>query len=207
MRKGIFVVIVGVAVSVVGFHGLRAFESSSVQNQRPTAEIEGHRELVDRYCVTCHNEDIVSGNDETSSPLVAQLRLVGLTLDTLDLTDVAGHPAVWEKVVRKLRGGVMPPAGRPRPEAASLEHFTKWLEDELDRTWARSKDPGRTATFHRLNRTEYRNAIRDLLAVEINEDDFLPADDSSFGFDNIGGVLKMSQSLICLLYTSPSPRD
>ncbi len=196
MRKGIFVVIVGVAVSVVGFHGLRAFESSSVQNQRPTAEIEGHRELVDRYCVTCHNEDIVSGNDETSSPLVAQLRLVGLTLDTLDLTDVAGHPAVWEKVVRKLRGGVMPPAGRPRPEAASLEHFTKWLEDELDRTWARSKDPGRTATFHRLNRTEYRNAIRDLLAVEINEDDFLPADDSSFGFDNIGGVLKMSQSLM-----------
>ena len=87
----------------------------------------------------------------------------------------------------------MPPAGRPRPEAAALDQFTKWLEDELDRTWAGAKDPGRTATLHRLNRTEYSNSIRDLLAVEIDQDDFLPADDSSFGFDNIGGVLKMSQ--------------
>ena len=160
------------------------------------AERTAHRALLDRYCVTCHNEGVVSGRDRPRSALVSQLRGVGLTLDTLDLADVGRHAGDWEKVVRKLRGGVMPPAGRPRPEEAELEGFLTWLEDELDREWAVTRDPGRTATFHRLNRTEYRNAIRDLLAVEIEADDFLPADDASFGFDNIGGILRMSQSLM-----------
>ena len=155
-----------------------------------------HRALLDRYCVTCHNQDTVNGRGRPASPLVAQLRAVGLTLDTLDLADVGGHADAWEKVVRKLRGGVMPPAGRPRPAADELETFLAWLEGELDRAWAVTRDPGRTATFHRLNRTEYRNAVRDLLDLEIDAVDFLPADDSSFGFDNIGGVLKMSQSLM-----------
>ena len=164
----------------------------------PAAEAErtAHRALLDRYCVTCHNERVVSGRDRPRSALVSQLRGVGLTLDTLDLADVGRHAGEWEKVVRKLRGGVMPPAGRPRPEEAELEGFLTWLEDELDREWALTRDPGRTATFHRLNRTEYRNAIRDLLAVEVDADDFLPADDASFGFDNIGGILRMSQSLM-----------
>ena len=155
-----------------------------------------HRALLDRYCVTCHNQSVVTGAGTARSPLVGQLRAVGLTLDTLDLADVAGHAGDWEKVVRKLRGGVMPPAGRPRPEAAALDGFLAWLEGELDRAWAATRDPGRSATFHRLNRTEYRNAVRDLLAVELDAGDFLPADDSSFGFDNIGGVLRMSQSLM-----------
>ena len=155
-----------------------------------------HRALLDRYCVTCHNERVVTGRERPRSALVSQLRGVGLTLDTLDLADVGRHAGEWEKVVRKLRGGVMPPAGRPRPDTAELEGFVVWLEDELDREWAVTRDPGRTATFHRLNRTEYRNAIRDLLAVEIHADDFLPADDASFGFDNIGGILRMSQSLM-----------
>ena len=155
-----------------------------------------HRALLDRYCVTCHNERMVNGRGRVASPLVGQLRAVGLTLDTLDLAEVGSHADRWEKVVRKLRGGVMPPAGRPRPSADELEAFLTWLEGELDGAWEATRDPGRTATFHRLNRTEYRNAVRDLLAVEIDADDFLPADDASFGFDNIGGLLRMSQSLM-----------
>ena len=154
------------------------------------------RALLDRYCVTCHNESVVNGEGRPASPLVGQLRAVGLTLDTLDLDDVGGHAAEWERVVRKLRGGVMPPAGRPRPDADALDGFLDWLEGELDANWAATRDPGRSATFHRLNRTEYRNAVRDLLAVELDADDFLPADDSSFGFDNIGGILRMSQALM-----------
>ena len=160
------------------------------------ADSAAHRALLDRYCVTCHNQDTVNGRGRAASPLIGQLRAVGLTLDTLDLADVGGHADAWEKVARKLRGGVMPPAARPRPAAAEVEAFLTWLEGELDRSWAVTRNPGRTAAFHRLNRTEYRNAIRDLLAVEIDAVDFLPADDSSFGFDNIGGVLKMSQSLM-----------
>ena len=160
------------------------------------ADLAAHRALLDRYCVTCHNENVAEGRGAAASPLVAQLRAVGLSLDTLDLADVGGHADAWERVVRKLRGGVMPPAGRPRPDDAALDGFLDWLEGELDRAWAVNRDPGRPATFHRLNRTEYRNAVRDLLAVELDAGDFLPADDSSFGFDNIGGVLKMSQSLM-----------
>ena len=160
------------------------------------ADVAAHRALLDRYCVTCHNQSVVAGRGRPASPLVGQLRAVGLALDTLDLAAVGGRADAWEKVVRKVRGGVMPPAGRPRPEAAVLDGFLDWLEGELDRAWAVTRDPGRTAAFHRLNRTEYRNAVRDLLAVEVDADDFLPADDSSFGFDNIGGVLKMSQALM-----------
>ena len=155
-----------------------------------------HRALLDRYCVTCHNTAMVTGAGDPASPLVAQLRSVGLTLDTLDLADVGAHAADWERVVRKMRGGVMPPAGRPRPDDAEAQRFLDWLEAELDRSWAATRDPGRTATLHRLNRTEYRNAIRDLLAVELDADDLLPADDASYGFDNIGGVLRMSQALM-----------
>ena len=162
----------------------------------PASPDAAHRALLDRYCVTCHNEGTVNGEGRPASPLVGQLRAVGLTLDTLDLADVGGHAAEWEKVVRKLRGGVMPPAGRPRPAPAALDGFLDWLEGELDANWAATRDPGRTATFHRLNRTEYRNAVRDLLAVDLDADDFLPADDSSFGFDNIGGILRMSQALM-----------
>ena len=98
--------------------------------------------------------------------------------------------------MRKLRAGLMPPAGRRRPDQTTLDQFRTWLETELDEAAAARPDPGRTATFHRLNRAEYRNAIRDLLALEIDVEDFLPADDASYGFDNIGGVLRMSQSLL-----------
>ncbi len=182
------------ATLVLGF-GAADGAAGQAQSEARTADA-AHRALLDRYCVTCHNERTVNGEGRPASPLVGQLRAVGLTLDTLDLADVGGRAAEWEKVVRKLRGGVMPPAGRPRPDAAALDGFLDWLEGELDAKWAATRDPGRSATFHRLNRTEYRNAVRDLLAVELDADDFLPADDSSFGFDNIGGILRMSQALM-----------
>ena len=137
--------------------------------------------LLAPYCVTCHNE---------------RLRTAGLALDSLDSSNVGSHPDVWEKVVRKLRGAVMPPVGRPRPAEAEYDRVASWLEAELDGAWAAAPDPGRTETFHRLNRAEYGNAVRDLLALDIDVDDFLQADDASYGFDNIAGVLRMSQSLM-----------
>ena len=139
------------------------------------------RALLDRYCVTCHNGRTKAGN---------------LTLDRADVTHLAADPQVWEKVTRKLKAGVMPPSGQPRPDAQTQESMVNWLETELDRVAAASPNPGRTEAFHRLNRVEYRNAIRDLLALEVNIDDFLPLDDASYGFDNIAGVLKLSQSLL-----------
>mgnify|MGYP001358909936 FL=1 len=159
-------------------------------------QVTEYRALLDDYCVTCHSQRIVDGQNEPATALTSQLRAVGLALDALDLSAVAADAAHWEPVVRKLRAGLMPPAGRRRPDQAVLDEFRTWLETELDGAVAASPNPGRTATFHRLNRAEYHNAIRDLLALEIDVVDFLPADDASFGFDNIGGVLRISQSLL-----------
>ena len=137
--------------------------------------------LLNQYCITCHSERLKTG---------------GLSLEAVDIASAGEHAEVWEQVVRKVRGGVMPPVGRPRPNDATFDQFATWLEAELDGAWASVPDPGRTETFHRLNRVEYRNAIRDLLSLDLEIVDFLPADDSSYGFDNIAGVLRMSQSLM-----------
>jgi len=139
------------------------------------------RALITRYCIGCHNERTKSGN---------------LALDAIDVEDVAAQPQVWEKVIRKVGAGLMPPAGRPRPDEAAQDQFVAWLSSELQRSFDTHPNPGRTQTFHRLNRTEYHNAIRDLLAIDVEVADLLPADDSSYGFDNIAGVLKLPQSLI-----------
>ena len=139
-----------------------------------------YRTVLDRYCATCHNE---------------RLRTAELVLSAVDVADLAKDGATWEKVVRKLRTRGMPPAGMPRPDDAVYESFAGYLETELDRLAAASPNPGRPAV-HRLNRTEYQNAIRDLLAVEIDADVMIPADDSGHGFDNIGDVLTVSPSLL-----------
>ena len=139
------------------------------------------RAVLDRYCVTCHNE---------------RLRTANLTLDTRDVTRIAEAPGVWETVVRKLRAGAMPPLRRPRPDAATYERFIAWLESELDRASAADPNPGRTEAFHRLNRTEYHHAVRDLFDVEIDVAELLPADGASYGFDNIAGVLGVSPTLL-----------
>src|ERR1035437_5831766 len=138
------------------------------------------RTLVDQYCTTCHNQEMKTG---------------GVSLEALDLTHVGGSADVLEKVVRKVRSGQMPPAGMPRPAAAAASSFVKWLEDALDRNAALNPNPGRPVV-HRLNRAEYSNAIRDLLALDIHPGDQLPVDDSGYGFDNIGDVLSVSPALL-----------
>jgi mono/diheme cytochrome c family protein len=138
------------------------------------------RALLDRYCVTCHNQE---------------LKTAELKLDKMDVEKVSENPAVWEKVVRKLRGREMPPVGMPRPNEARYDSFIAYLETELDRAARTNPNPGRTATAHRLNRAEYTNAIRDLLALEIEGEALLPADDSG-GFDNLGDLLSVSPMLM-----------
>ena len=147
--------------------------------QDPSAPSAPYRTLLNRYCVTCHNE---------------RLRTAGLTLDTENVAAVTEHAEVWEKVIRKLRAGAMPPEGMPRPEPAAYDAFATYLETELDQAAEANPDPGDTG-IQRLNRTEYVNAVRDLLAVEIDGNSLLPADDSRFGFDNIGDVLTVSPLL------------
>ena len=138
------------------------------------------RALLDQYCVTCHNE---------------RLQTAGLLLDRSDVGHVGAGAETWEKVVRKLRSGAMPPPGRRRPDEPTLEAFVTWLETELDREAAAHPNPGRPAD-HRLNQFEYGNAIRDLLALEIDAGSLLPADESDHGFDNIAEVLSMSPTLL-----------
>jgi hypothetical protein len=134
--------------------------------------------LINRTCVPCHSQTRRSG---------------GLVLENLDLTKVAEHGELLEKVVRKLRAGMMPPAGLPRPNPATYESMIAWLERELDRTAVpHFPAPG----LHRLNRTEYANAIRDLLGLEIDPTKFLPSDDATRGFDNIAGTLALSPALL-----------
>jgi mono/diheme cytochrome c family protein len=137
--------------------------------------------LVRTYCITCHNERLKTG---------------GLALDTADLVHAGRRPDVWEKVVRKLRAGLMPPAGSPRPERALYDGLTTWLETELDAAAEGHPNPGAADAFHRLNRAEYQNAIRDVLGVDVDIASLLPADDASYGFDNIAGVLRMSPTLM-----------
>lgn len=138
------------------------------------------RGLLDQYCVSCHNE---------------QLRTAGLMLDTVDVGHIGAAADTWEKVVSKLRSGAMPPPGRRRPDAATFGAFVTWLETELDREAAAHPNPGQPAD-HRLNRFEYSNAVRDLLALEIDATSLLPADESDHGFDNIAAVLSMSPTLL-----------
>jgi hypothetical protein len=143
--------------------------------------IEEHQATVGRYCTSCH-DDVE--------------RTADLSLKSLPLTEVAAHPAEWEAVVRKLRAGMMPPIGEPRPETEARLELVAWLEGELDAAAAASPNPGRTEPFHRLNRAEYRNAVRDLLDLDVEVADLLPADEASYGFDNIAGVLKLSPTLL-----------
>ena len=160
------------------------------------APVAAQRALLDRYCVTCHNERMVQGEEAPVSALASQLRAVGLSLDRLDLGAVGDQAEVWERVVRKVRSGMMPPAGRPRPDDIDLDRFVTWLETELDRVAQATPNPGRPAAWHRLNRAEYGNVVRDLLAVDVDVGHLLPADDSSHGFDNIGGALRLPESLL-----------
>jgi mono/diheme cytochrome c family protein len=135
------------------------------------------RPVVERYCVSCHNERLKTG---------------GLVLEPADLTNVSAHAEIWEKVVRKLRAGAMPPPGVRRPEVATLDAFASSLIAQLDNG---EPEPGRP-TLRRLNRTEYANAVRDLLGLDVDAALLLPPDDSSSGFDNNSDVLGVSPLLL-----------
>lgn len=144
-----------------------------------TSPAASDRALLDKYCVTCHN---------------SKTKIAGLTLDKLDLSNVPADAETWEKVIKKLRTQTMPPVGMPRPDKAGYDQLASYLETSIDKAAALHPNPGRPA-LHRLNRAEYANSIRDLLALNIDATDYLPADDSSFGFDNVASVLNLSPSL------------
>ena len=157
--------------------------SVHAQAQSSTAgsgSASNHKAVLDRYCVTCHNERMQTGN---------------LALDTLNINRVGDHAELWEKVLRKLQTQSMPPPRRPRPDTSTYDEFAAWLVAELDHASTINLNPGRP-TIHRLNRLEYGNAIRDLLALEVDTDTLLPSDDMAYGFDNNADILTVVPGLL-----------
>jgi hypothetical protein len=143
-----------------------------------TQDVATQRAVVDEYCVVCHNKTAKTAN---------------LQLDQLDLAHLGDHAEIGEKVVRKLRAGMMPPTGMDRPDPATREALISWMEKELDKSAVTYLPaPG----IHRLNRTEYTNAVRDVLGLRVDATKFLPSDDSTHGFDNIAGALTLSPALM-----------
>ncbi|MEE8460625.1 MAG: DUF1592 domain-containing protein, partial [Acidobacteriota bacterium] len=159
--------------------GVCSLQAAGLQDLVPS-HTPSYRAVLDQYCVTCHNQTA---------------RTAELLLDQADVENIGDGPEVWEKVLKKLRAGAMPPAGMPRPDQATYDSFATYLETALDSASAAHPNPGRPV-LHRLNRVEYANAVRDLLAVEIDGATLLPADDSRHGFDNIGDVLTVSPALL-----------
>jgi len=134
--------------------------------------------IVDTYCITCHNQKSRTG---------------GLSLEGVDAAHPSTNPELWERVIAKLRAGAMPPPGMPRPDAQAYDTASNWLEGEIDRAWLARPNPGRASAVQRLNRTEYNNAVRDLLAIDVDVRSLLPGDDTADGsFDNIADVLNIS---------------
>jgi len=145
-----------------------------------SAAIDSHRTTLQLYCMGCHSGP---------TPFAA------LNLEALDPANLEDNGAIWEKLLRKLRNREMPPTGMPRPEPAAYNALVKYIDSERDRLAETKPNPGRP-TLHRLNRAEYANVIRDLLALEIDVAEILPADDAGYGFDNIGDVLTVSPLLL-----------
>jgi hypothetical protein len=152
---------------------------SPVLRPAPQASALEYRALLDRYCVPCHS---------------ARLKTAGLVLEGLDLSDVSTQTATWEKVARRLRARMMPPLGAPKPDEGARQALVSWLEAALDASAAAHPRPGKPL-LHRLNRTEYANAVRDLLDVDVDVTRLLPPDDPSSGFDNIADTLGVSPAL------------
>jgi hypothetical protein len=147
---------------------------------RQAAAPVDQRGVVDQYCISCHN---------------ARVNTAGLSLERASIAGIESHPDVWEKVIRKVRAGMMPPPGMPQPDPGSRKALVGWLETSLDKAARTSPDPGRPLV-HRLNRAEYANAIRDLLTLDVDAASLLPPDDSSSGFDNNADVLGVSPVLL-----------
>ena len=168
-----FVLIVSLGIQARPSAQQPAPQAKSTQSSSPTgavSPVSSHRGMLDRYCVTCHNQRLVTA---------------GLKLDEADIANPGAGAEIWEKVVRKLRTGIMPPPNMPQPSAEDRGALLSWLETSLDKAAAAKPNPGRTETLRRLNRTEYQNAIRDLLSVDVDAASLLPADESGHGFDNV----------------------
>src|SRR5262245_27330470 len=170
------------AVAAISTHATsgRVVLSPVARAQQPGAAA-GERPLVERYCLSCHNDRSRTG---------------GLSLAGVDASQPRRDADVWERVIRKLESGQMPPAGLPRPGRPAVTALVSSLEEAIDRESASAPNPGRPVT-HRMNRTEYTNAVRDLLAIDIDARSMLPADDTDqHGFDNNGDVLSISPALV-----------
>jgi Protein of unknown function (DUF1592)/Protein of unknown function (DUF1588)/Protein of unknown function (DUF1585)/Protein of unknown function (DUF1587)/Protein of unknown function (DUF1595)/Planctomycete cytochrome C len=165
---------------VVAIATLMALASAGIATQRPVPTTASRKAFVDQYCVTCHNVDD---------------KVAGITFDTMDLARVAKDGEIWEKAIKKLKGGMMPPPGAKQPDHAAALGFATWLETTLDAAAAATPNPGSVA-LHRLNRAEYAASIKDLFAVDVDSAALLPPDDTSNGFDNIANVLKVSPSFL-----------
>ena len=174
--------VLAILIGVLGASGGARIAAAQAPEPAAPASAASVREALDRFCVRCHND---------------RLRTADLALDTHDLADVGTDAETWERVIVKLRARTMPPAGSPRPAEATYRAVASWLETEIDTVALASLDPGRGETFHRLNRAEYHAAIRDLLAIDVDVDELLPADDTyEHGFDNNGDVLSISPDLV-----------
>ncbi|HUK32787.1 MAG TPA: DUF1592 domain-containing protein [Vicinamibacterales bacterium] len=154
--------------------------SLSAQQATPVQAPVDHKAAVSRYCQGCHNDRTKSG---------------GLSFEKMDFDNLPAGAAVWEKSLKKLRVGMMPPPASPQPDAATRAALVSWITTTLDRAAADKPNPGRPV-LHRLNRSEYANAVRDLLALDVDPSTLLPPDDSAYGFDNVGDVLGMSPVLL-----------
>jgi hypothetical protein len=179
MTKGLLLWLTACVIMLSAPAGFLGAVDSQQQRSSPTPA-SAERALVSRYCVTCHNARTNTG---------------GLALDIVAVDNVGGNVEVWEKALRKLRARAMPPAGAARPDDRTYDGFVSYLETELDRLARANPDPGRPDPFRRLNRTEYQNAIRDVLGLDVDVTDLLPRDDASFGFDNVS-VAGLSPTLM-----------
>ncbi|MGH9801346.1 MAG: DUF1592 domain-containing protein, partial [Blastocatellia bacterium] len=167
-------------VFMAGLYAASTSARSSEQAQRAAESNSAYRALINDYCISCHSQ---------------KAKTADVVLEGLDFNRVGANADIWERVLRKVRTGQMPPAKAPHPEAAETAAFVTWLESSLDRAARLNPNPGRPAV-HRLNRAEYSNAVRDLLAVDVQPGQWLPVDDSGYGFDNIGEVLTLSPALL-----------
>jgi hypothetical protein len=169
------IALAGVAIGLVIWHAAGPEVAVASAEERAA-----HRATINQYCVVCHSRE---------------LKTAGLNLEDVDVDKLEENGIIWEKMLRKLRNGEMPPAGMPRPEPETYAALINFIDGERDRLATDKPNPGRP-TLRRLNRAEYANTIRDLLALEIDSAELLPADDIGYGFDNIGDVLSVSPLLM-----------
>ena len=175
MRRGLLLAL-GLSGWIVA--ALSAQSPTQAKPASATAFASPVKPIVDTYCITCHNQKSRTG---------------GLSLEGVDAAHPSTNPELWERVIAKLRAGAMPPPGMPRPDAQAYDTASNWLEGEIDRAWLARPNPGRASAVQRLNRTEYNNAVRDLLAIDVDVRSLLPGDDTADGsFDNIADVLNIS---------------